>query len=103
MAALHWEFLFLAIAPLTRNEEDIIVSGLLWEFGFLSYARYEEDIKVSRVESGEWTVCSDSPERVAGAAQNCPRRSGASKRFTMTAFQSFSQGLSGRGRREKKM
>ena len=35
MSGLLWESHFLAISPLTRNEEDIIVSGLLWESHFL--------------------------------------------------------------------
>ena len=51
-----------------------------------SYARTEEDIIVSRVESGQYAVL----ERVAGAAQRCPRCSRAPKSFKMTAFQSFS-------------
>ena len=51
-----------------------------------SYARTEEDIIVSRVESGQYAVL----ERVAGAAQRCPRRSRAPKSFKMKTFQSFS-------------
>ena len=50
-----------------------------------SYARTEEDIIVSRVESGEYAVL----ERVAGAAQKCPRRSRAPKGFQMIAFECF--------------
>ena len=51
-----------------------------------SYARTEEDIIVSRVESGQYAVL----ERVAGAAQKCSRRSRAPKSFKTIAFQSFS-------------
>ena len=48
MAGLLWESHFLASSPLKRNEENIIVAGLLY---FSSHARNEEDIIVSRVES----------------------------------------------------
>ena len=53
---------------------------------FSSYARTEEDIIVSRVESGQYAVL----ERVAGAAQKCSRRSRAPKSFQLIVFQSFS-------------
>ena len=43
------------------------------------------------MEIGQYAVL----ERVAGAAQKCPRRSRAPKSFKMSAFQSFSQGFPG--------
>ena len=65
--------------------ESLGCSGALTSV-FSSYARTEEDIIVSRVESGQYAVL----ERVAGAAQRCPRRSRAPKSFQMIGFQSFS-------------
>ena len=65
--------------------ESLGCSGALISV-FSSYARTEEDIIKSRVESGQYAVL----ERVAGAAQTGPRWSGAPKNFKMIVFQSFS-------------
>ena len=61
--------------------------GCSWALisAFSSYARTEEDRIVSRVESGQYAVL----ERVAGAAQTGPRRSGAPKIFQMFFFKAF--------------
>ena len=54
--------------------------GFYHALGFLG-----EEIE-SNVESGEWTECSDSLERVARDAQKRPRRSGPPKSFNMSDF-----------------
>ena len=78
---------FLKLFVRVSGYESLGCSGAL-TYVLSSYARTEEDIIVSRVESGEWTACSDSLERVAG--QKRPRCSGAPTSFKMNAFQSFS-------------
>ena len=76
---------FLKLFVRVSGCESLGCSGALTSV-FSSYARTEDDIIVSRVESGQYAML----ERVAGAAQTCSRRSGAPKSFQMNAFQSFS-------------
>ena len=76
---------FLKVFVRASGYESLGCSGALTSV-LSSYARTEEDIIVSRVESGQYAVL----ERVAGAAQRCPRRSRAPKSFKTIAFQGFS-------------
>ena len=81
MAGLLWESHFLASSPLKRNEENIIVAGLLY---FSSHARNEEDIIVSRVEGGDWTVCCAGEG--GGSSPEMPQTLQSSKKLQNDSF-----------------
>ena len=88
MPGLLLEHHFLVLSPLTRVMRRTysvwIALGVTFSGDFSSHARIEEDMIVSRVESGDWTVC--SPGEGGGSSPEMPQVLQSSKKLQNDCF-----------------